>query len=290
MRASGGAQACSRTWKFYELRYSGEAAGFVRGFRAIYLGLFFNCMIMAAVNLAASKIASVLLGWPMWQTLLIGAGLNIAFAATSGLWGVLVTDFIQFGIAMTGSFADAISSSPEAPGLIRRLLSKTSSGEFSGRELLDRLEHFFIENYEILPAASEALSGGRLQEIGPLVDLSQQAAERFLGNQVAETIWLARSARRLGAVAASAAASGHWLKPVVPKASAQAGKKITAPDFRRLQAAPSFSRPAPARRQSVVSGRWSVSRKQLVNVVPWLCKSVAKSFSLSQHQPPTTDY
>ena len=93
--------------ELYEIRYSGKAASFVRGFRSIYLGLFFNCVIMATVNLAASKIASVVLGWPMTRTLVICAVLNIAFAATSGLWGVLVTDFIQFGIAMTGSFAAA---------------------------------------------------------------------------------------------------------------------------------------------------------------------------------------
>src|SRR4029078_3390000 len=67
--------------EFYEIRYSGKPARFVRGFRSLYLGLFFNCIIMAAVNLAAAKIANVLLGWPMLQTLLICAGLNIAFAA-----------------------------------------------------------------------------------------------------------------------------------------------------------------------------------------------------------------
>jgi SSS family solute:Na+ symporter len=93
--------------EFYEIRYAGTPARFVRGFRALYLGLFFNCIIMATVNLAAAKIANVILGWPMWQTLIICAVLNIAFAATSGLWGVLVTDFIQFGIAMGGSFAAA---------------------------------------------------------------------------------------------------------------------------------------------------------------------------------------
>jgi len=93
--------------EIYEIRYSGRPASIVRGFRAIYLGLVFNCVIMAAVNLAAAKIANILLGWPMWQTLAICAVLNVAFAATSGLWGVLVTDFIQFGIAMTGSFAAA---------------------------------------------------------------------------------------------------------------------------------------------------------------------------------------
>jgi solute:Na+ symporter, SSS family len=106
--------------EFYEIRYSGKASTFVRGFRAVYLGLFFNCVIMASVNLAAAKIANVMLGWPMWQTLLVCAVLNIAFAATSGLWGVLVTDFIQFGIAMAGAFAAAYYSlqQPEVGGLV----------------------------------------------------------------------------------------------------------------------------------------------------------------------------
>ena len=105
--------------EFYEIRYSGKPATFVRGFRALYLGLFFNCVIMATVNLAAAKIANVLLGWPMGKTLLICALLNVAFAATSGLWGVLVTDFIQFGIAMTGSVAAAVYAvrQPQVGGL-----------------------------------------------------------------------------------------------------------------------------------------------------------------------------
>ena len=105
--------------EFYELRYSGAPARWVRGFRAIYLGLFFNMVIMATVNLAAAKIANVLLGWPIGQTLLVCSVLNVAFAATSGLWGVLVTDFIQFGIAMAGSFAAAIYAlkRPEVGGL-----------------------------------------------------------------------------------------------------------------------------------------------------------------------------
>src|SRR5512142_2591867 len=112
--------------EFYEARYSGRPATFVRGFRAVYLGLFFNCVIMASVNLAAAKIANVMLGWPMGKTLLICAVLNVAFAATSGLWGVLVTDFIQFGIAMTGSFAAAIYAlkQPEVGGLAG-LIAKT---------------------------------------------------------------------------------------------------------------------------------------------------------------------
>jgi Na+/proline symporter len=105
--------------EFYELRYSGPPARWVRGFRAVYLGLVFNVVIMASVNLAAAKIANVLLGWPIGQTLLVCGVLNVAFAATSGLWGVLVTDFIQFGIAMAGSFAAAFYAlrRPEVGGL-----------------------------------------------------------------------------------------------------------------------------------------------------------------------------
>ncbi|MGB9835249.1 MAG: sodium:solute symporter family protein [Candidatus Saccharicenans sp.] len=105
--------------EFYELRYSGKPASFVRGFRAVYLGLFFNCVIMASVNLAAAKIANVILGWPMSRTLLICSIINIIFAATAGLWGVLVVDLIQFGIAMTGAFSAAVFAlkQPEVGGL-----------------------------------------------------------------------------------------------------------------------------------------------------------------------------
>ncbi len=105
--------------EFYELRYSGKAATFVRGFRAIYLGLFFNCVIMATVNLAAAKIASVVLGWPPSRTLLVCSVITIFFASVSGLWGVLVTDSIQFLITMTGTFAVAYFAlkQPEVGGL-----------------------------------------------------------------------------------------------------------------------------------------------------------------------------
>jgi Na+/proline symporter len=93
--------------EFYELRYSGTAASAVRGFRAVYLGLFFNCMIMATVNLAACKIAAVLFGFERWQTLLAVGLLNVVFAAHSGLWGVLVIDMIQFFIKMSAVIAAA---------------------------------------------------------------------------------------------------------------------------------------------------------------------------------------
>jgi SSS family solute:Na+ symporter len=93
--------------EFYEIRYSGKAARVVRGFRSIYLGLLFNCMIMATVNLAACKIAGVLFGFEKWQTLAFVGALNVVFATHSGLWGVLVIDMIQFFIKMTAVIAAA---------------------------------------------------------------------------------------------------------------------------------------------------------------------------------------
>ena len=105
--------------EFYEIRYSGRPARLVRGFRAIYLGLLFNCMIMATVNLAACKIAGILFGLERWQTLLFVGILNVVFAAHSGLWGVLVIDMIQFFIKMTAVIAAAwfALGAPQVGGL-----------------------------------------------------------------------------------------------------------------------------------------------------------------------------
>jgi Na+/proline symporter len=105
--------------EFYELRYSGRSAAFVRGFRAVYLGLFFNCAIMASVTLAAVKIANVMLGWSRLQTVIVCGLICIFFSAISGLWGVLASDMVQFAIAMVGVFAAAYValSQPEVGGL-----------------------------------------------------------------------------------------------------------------------------------------------------------------------------
>jgi solute:Na+ symporter, SSS family len=105
--------------EFYEIRYSGGAARAVRGFRAIYLGLLFNCLIMAAVNLAACKIAAILFGLERWQTLAFVGVLNVVFATKSGLWGVLVIDMVQFFIKMTAVIAAAYFALrlPEVGGL-----------------------------------------------------------------------------------------------------------------------------------------------------------------------------
>jgi Na+/proline symporter len=113
--------------EFYELRYSGKSASAVRGFRAVYLGLLFNCMIMATVDLAACKIASVLFGLSRWETLLAVGLLNVVFAAHSGLWGVLVIDMFQFFIKMAAVIAAAYFAVelPQVGGL-SGLVSKLS--------------------------------------------------------------------------------------------------------------------------------------------------------------------
>ncbi|TWT44864.1 Sodium/glucose cotransporter [Phycisphaerae bacterium RAS1] len=93
--------------EFYELRYAGKSAAFLRGFRAVYLGLVFNCIIMATVTLAAIKIANVMLGWPAERTVVVCAAICIIFGSISGLWGVLTTDLLQFVLAMIGVIAAA---------------------------------------------------------------------------------------------------------------------------------------------------------------------------------------
>lgn len=113
--------------EFYELRYSGKGAALLRGFRALYLGVFFNIMIMAGVSLAAIKIGSVLLGLEPWQTLLIASAVTVAYSSLGGLKGVIITDFFQFALAMIATFwaAGVIVDLPQVGGL-QNLLSHAS--------------------------------------------------------------------------------------------------------------------------------------------------------------------
>jgi len=90
--------------EFYELRYSGKGAAFLRGFRALYLGVFFNIMIMASVCLAAIKIGSVLLGFTAVETLIIASTITVLYSSLGGLKGVVITDFFQFILAMGATF------------------------------------------------------------------------------------------------------------------------------------------------------------------------------------------
>ena len=89
--------------EFYELRYSGKPAAFLRGFRALYLGLIFNVLVMGTVSLAAIKFGEILLGWQGWFTLLIACSVTIIYSVLGGLRAVIITDFVQFILAMIGS-------------------------------------------------------------------------------------------------------------------------------------------------------------------------------------------
>lgn len=105
--------------EFYEIRYSGKAASFLRGFRAIYLGAFFNIVIIASVSLAMIKIGAVMLGWPPVQTLIAVSIIVLFYSIAGGLTSILLTDFFQFIIAMIGAIGAAyfVVTAPEVGGL-----------------------------------------------------------------------------------------------------------------------------------------------------------------------------
>lgn len=114
--------------EFYELRYAGKPAAFLRGFRAIYLGVFFNIVIMATVCVAGVKMGEVLLGIPAHQMLLLIGVVTVVYSSLGGLKGVILTDFVQFILAMIGSVAAAmyIIDLPEI-GSVASLLSHSST-------------------------------------------------------------------------------------------------------------------------------------------------------------------
>ena len=94
--------------EFYELRYSGKAASFLRGFRSIYLGVFFNTLIMGTVSLAAIKIGSVMFGLEPWVTIVAASVVVVIYASMGGLRGVVWADFFQYSIAMFGAVLAAV--------------------------------------------------------------------------------------------------------------------------------------------------------------------------------------
>ena len=113
--------------EFYELRYSGKAAAFLRGFRALYLGLIFNVLVMGTVSLAAIKFGEIVLGWPGWMTLSIACSITFIYSTLGGLKAVIITDFVQFVLAMLGSIWAMIFilDLPEIGG-IANLISHTN--------------------------------------------------------------------------------------------------------------------------------------------------------------------
>ncbi|MDB3964061.1 Na+:solute symporter [Flavobacteriaceae bacterium] len=109
--------------EFYELRYSGKGAAFLRGFRAFYLGAIFNVLIMASVCLAGIKIGGALLGLSPVETLLITCTITVVYSSIGGLRGIIITDFFQFILAMVATFwaAYEIVNLPQVAGLTNLL-------------------------------------------------------------------------------------------------------------------------------------------------------------------------
>ena len=118
---------------FYELRYGGRAGAFLRGFRAVYLGLVFNVLVMATVSLAAIKLGSILLGWPGWLTLAVTCSITLFFSAYGGLRAILWTDLFQFILAMGGAVAAClwVLSMPEVGGMEGLMAHPEVAGKLS---------------------------------------------------------------------------------------------------------------------------------------------------------------
>jgi solute:Na+ symporter, SSS family len=121
--------------EFYEIRYAGKMAAFLRGFRAIYLGFFFNVMVIASVSLAFIKIAGVMLGLQPAPALIIAAVIVVFYSGLGGLKSILWTDLFQFSFAMFGAILAAVyvTKSPEVGGL---------SELFSHPNVVDKLSFF----------------------------------------------------------------------------------------------------------------------------------------------------
>ncbi|MEP7381623.1 MAG: galactokinase family protein [Gemmatimonadota bacterium] len=122
------------------------------------------------------------------------------------------------------TLADAVRSAEDAPDQLRRLATASATPAFPALALGNRLEQFLLESFVLIPHAAAILARGAIPELGPVVDRSQEAAERWLGNQIPETVSLARQARNYGAIAASSfgAGFGGSVWALVPVSEAEA--------------------------------------------------------------------
>ena len=97
--------------EFIEIRYSGKPAAFLRGFKAVYLGLFMNCIIMGWVNVALAELFKNIFGLSEFSVIIAVVICMLVvgvYSAISGLWGVVITDFFQFIMAMAGCIVLAV--------------------------------------------------------------------------------------------------------------------------------------------------------------------------------------
>ena len=123
----------STDMEFYELRYSGKAGRFLRGFRSVYLGIIFNVLAMAGVTLAAIKIGAIMLDLTAVETVLYAGGVTLVFSTVGGFRGVVYTDFILFFTAMAGSIGAAfyLVNLPEVGGIDTLINNKSISDKIS---------------------------------------------------------------------------------------------------------------------------------------------------------------
>ena len=123
----------STDMEFYELRYSGWGGKFLRGFRAIYLGVIFNVMAMAGVILAAIKIGEIMLGLDPLETILYAGTITVIFSTVGGFRGVVYTDFVLFFAAMAGSIGAAyyLVNLPEVGGMTGLITNESISNKLS---------------------------------------------------------------------------------------------------------------------------------------------------------------
>ena len=119
--------------EFYELRYGGKPARFLRGFRAVYLGLLFNVFAMAGVTLAAIKIGGIMLGLNAWEVILYAGTITVVFSALGGFKGVVYTDFLLFFVAMGGAIGAAyyLVNLPEVGGIDALMQNKVVASKLS---------------------------------------------------------------------------------------------------------------------------------------------------------------
>ncbi len=130
--------------EFYEMRYGGKPASFLRKFRAIYLGALFNIITMASVTLAAIKIGGIMLGLEPWQTVVSAGLITVTFSALGGFKGVVYTDFLLFFVAMAGAIGAAyyLVNIPEVGGIEALIAHENVQGkldilpDFSDRKAL----------------------------------------------------------------------------------------------------------------------------------------------------------
>ncbi|MDJ0645271.1 MAG: Na+:solute symporter [Flavobacteriaceae bacterium] len=128
--------------EFYELRYSGKAAQFLRGFRSVYLGVIFNILVMSVVTLAAIKIGGIMLNIEPWKVVVYAGAITVIFSALGGFRGVVYTDFLLFIISMFGAFAAAYYAInlPEIGGLQEMLNNETVAAKTQLLPSLDKKE------------------------------------------------------------------------------------------------------------------------------------------------------